>query len=313
MQKFPKIGHFREAFKTAKKRGYANLRYRGTVKLHGTHCDIVRHPDGEIRFQSRNNVVCGEYEVCGLVKFCQGVDWQPLFDKVQERTGHDGIIVLSGEFCGRNIQRGVALEQLEKFIMLYAVWLVNGDEKIWLDMTDYQDLKVPEMRVFNIMDYPTWEIIVNTSNPTTTIEQMEDLTMQVENECPVSKALGAVGLGEGIVWVCLSDPDPELTFKTKGDKHKVVNTKKLIEVDPEIIHMSTEFVERTVSENRLRQGLDYLSEQGLEHGRASTGQFVKWVLEDVMKEEGDLLDPKCFKNTQKMIKKEASKWFLTQV
>lgn len=321
MEKYPKIGHFKDALKVTKKKGYSRLKYRGTVKLHGTHCDIVCNKDGEIKYQSRNNIVYDEKEVCGLVRFLQDIDWNPLFEIVKDRTGHEGKIVISGEFCGRNIQKGVALEKLPKFVVLYGVWLVGEDNdqkyidencnRTWLDFADFKDLKVPEQRVFNILDYQTWEITIETTNPEPSRDLMEKLVEEVEKMCPVAKSLGVDGIGEGIVWNCLSDLDPHLTFKTKGAEHKVVNTKRLVEIDPEVVKLANEFVDRTVTENRLNQGLEYLLEQGLDHSNKNTGIFVKWVLDDVFNEEGDVCDPKCYKDTKKLIQKTASQWYLT--
>ena len=50
-----------------------------------------------------------------------------------------------------------------------------------------------------------------------------------------------------------------------------------------------EFVEKTVTENRLQQGIDKLREKGLEVDSKNTGEYIKWIMGDVFKEELDTL------------------------
>ena len=77
-----------------------------------------------------------------------------------------------------------------------------------------------------------------------------------------------------------------------------------------------EFVEAVVPPARLCQGLHWLRERGLPaQSKASTGEFVKLVLADVMKEEGDQLegwDGKLIKAAQNAVSATARVWFVAQ-
>ena len=46
----------------------ANLKFRGTVKLHGTHGDIV-YDHGEIYFQSRNTILTDKWDNQGMYEY----------------------------------------------------------------------------------------------------------------------------------------------------------------------------------------------------------------------------------------------------
>jgi hypothetical protein len=40
----------------------------------------------------------------------------------------------------------------------------------------------------------------------------------------------------------------------------------------------------------LNQGLEYLDEMGLEFSRKSTGDYLRWVFNDILNEESDTLE-----------------------
>ena len=77
--------------------------------------------------------------------------------------------------------------------------------------------------------------------------------------------------------------------KLKGDKHKV--SEKSIRTPEELQALEdvTKFVGSVVLEPRLAQGIDYLNELGIPVEIKSTGAYIKWVVQDVLKEEGDLI------------------------
>jgi hypothetical protein len=122
------------------------------------------------------------------------------------------------------------------------------------------------------------------------VNKLVAITEQVEAECPVGKNFGVSGVGEGVVWRCTDNPTSELWFKVKGEKHSVTKVKKLVEVDTVKLGSIVEFVERVVTDARVKQGIDYLSEQGLDLSRKSTGQFLSWFFADIMKEESDVME-----------------------
>ena len=50
-----------------------------------------------------------------------------------------------------------------------------------------------------------------------------------EKRCPAGAFFGVEGVGEGVVWRCITPgfQRPEFWFKVKGEKHSVTRVKKL--------------------------------------------------------------------------------------
>ena len=83
----------------------------------------------------------------------------------------------------------------------------------------------------------------------------------------------------------------------------------------EKINAVSDFVEYAVTDNRLKQGLEYLAEQKLENDVKNIGVFIKWLVSDVRKEKQETnshngLDEKIL---NKQLTVAARKWFLAQI
>ena len=104
--------------------------------------------------------------------------------------------------------------------------------------------------------------------------------------CSVASHFGVEGVGEGYVYTSVCG---RYKFKMKGSKHKV--SEKSIRTPEELQALEdvTNFVGSVVLEPRLAQGIDYLNELGIPVESKSTGAYIKWVVQDVLKEEGDLI------------------------
>lgn len=74
-----------------------------------------------------------------------------------------------------------------------------------------------------------------------------------------------------------------------GTFYKGSKVKTIAAVDLEKVATVDDFVDQTCTENRLKQGLDKLKEKGLEQTSQNTGEFIKWIMQDILKEEIDLL------------------------
>jgi len=84
------------------------LTFLGTIKLHGTHADIVLHSDGNIVIQSRHRILTIYSDNSGCAHFFENrrERLRLLFDSIN--TGFDETefpIVIAGEFCGKGIQK----------------------------------------------------------------------------------------------------------------------------------------------------------------------------------------------------------------
>ena len=95
-------------------------------------------------------------------------------------------------------------------------------------------------------------------------------------------------VGEGIVFECFNDGHRYI-FKSKGLKHSVSHVTKLASVDTEAVENVNAFIEYAVTENRLLQGIDKMKELGLPIEPKTTGDYLRWVYNDVVKEEADTM------------------------
>lgn len=267
------------------------LTYRGTVKLHGTNAAIGRRlvmdPSiDEIWFQSRERIITPAKDNMGFASKYYGQPLEKLlFDKLPE--GEE--VIVFGEWCGQGIQSTVGIGRLPKMFVVFDV-RIDG---VWQSKEVVQSVGCKELNIFNIYDYHTEEVDIDFAFPENIQNKLVDLTTKVADRCPVAHAFGVEGIGEGIVWRCISDSkyaDPGFMFKVKDERHATGagKVKVLAEVDAQAVADIKEFAELVVTESRCRQGIDKMRERGLELDRSCIGHFINWVFDDVVKEELDV-------------------------
>lgn len=145
-------------------------------------------------------------------------------------------------------------------------------------------------------------------------QEIKDITIAIENECPVGKYFGISGVGEGVVF---TDETRTYSFKSKSEKHSVSKVKTIANVDVEKIKKIQDFIEYSVTENRLNQGIEYLKEMNKKLDISSIGDFLRWLANDVLKEEQDVITENGLDNDLKAIMKSVSnkgrKWFMDKI
>lgn len=321
MKKYSSIEQFRNVIREVKARhdykgkdeegkaiyqhteNYPTLKFKGTVKLHGTNAGIVKYSDGRIEFQSRERVLSLEEDNANFMSEMMKIDLSFLFSNIQ----FNDYCAVYGEWCGGNIQKGVAINGLPKMFVIFGI---KADDN-WLDLPLY--LHDNQNNIYNVNQFKTYEIDIDFNNPELVQNKIIEMTIAVEECCPVGKYFNKEGVGEGIVFTCTTNQD--LKFKSKGEKHSVTKVKKLNPIDTEVMNSINEFVESAVTENRLEQGITFFNENNIEVDAKNTGQFLSWVVRDVLKEENDTivnnnLDEKKVKNA---IVTKARIWFLNKI
>lgn len=269
--------------------------FRGTVKLHGTNSGVTF--GDQLVPQSRNRELTVENDNMGFAQFVAERkealrDLEQMLRRVH-RIDSDKELVLYGEWVGPGIQNGMATNKLpEKQWVLFGAATVAEDESL-----EYVDILGPlqdqylKSQIHSVYDVKTWEITVDFSSDESkeaAVAYFERVTQEVEDKCPWGERFGIEGMGEGIVWVPTGEHwgNSDLYWKSKGDKHKEVKRAKRNRpsLDPEVLKSVEQFVEFSVTEARLNKGLDYLAEMGKPLEQKSTGDFLKWVGQDVKRE-----------------------------
>lgn len=259
---------------------YPTLNFKGTIKIHGTNSGIVLYKDGHIEYQSRERVISLTSDNAKFMLCMSIVDVKKLFEGI-EFNDH---VALYGEWCGGSIQKGMAISGLPNMWVLFALKV----DDVYKDFSKYSHIKMEEHRIFNIYQFENYSIDIDFENPEIAQNKIIDMTLKVENECPVGKYFGKSGIGEGIVFECITD-DSRYIFKSKGEKHSVSKVKTISPIDVEAIADMKEFVEYAVTENRMKQGIDKMVELGNPLDMKTTGDYLRWVYNDIVKEESDVL------------------------
>ena len=275
-QKFPSIEQFRTVIKYVNKYlpEVTTLKYKGTVKLHGTNAAIGVLKDGTVYFQSRNSIITPENDNAGFATFMKHFE-------IQIRNAFhnpEKDVIEYGEWCGGNIQKGVGINGLNKmFVLFNPIEIPNP---------------VLELPIYSVHDFPTWETEIDFRDPEKIVPYLTEITEAVEAKCPVAAFFNQEGVGEGVVWKPSKLPwadDTSLVFKVKGEKHASSKVKTLIPLTPEQMEQHNKinnFVDYVITPNRVEQAIKEVKAES----RKDTGNILKWVMQDVIKEESDTME-----------------------
>lgn len=325
MIKFPSIDQFRSVIKRVKDRAKQEdgkfselpiLKFFGTVKMHGTNASIVQYrKDMYPVFQSREQEITPLKDNAGFATaMSTDILYQDtflIFDTIRNILKIDAgtPVTIYGEWCGGNIQSGIALNSLPKMFVVFSIRVGADEDTKWFRADSNEFREVEEFIPFyTINTFMTYEVEVDFEFPEVAQNLFVKFTKAVEEECPVGMFFNVKGIGEGIVWHC-STPGYEssdFVFKTKGDKHSASKVKVIAAVDVERVEGIKALVETIVTENRMLQ----MSED-IEFDIINTGTFVKKVIADSVKEELDTIVQNGFevKEFAKYASTKASAWF----
>jgi hypothetical protein len=331
MIKYPSIEQFRNVIRTVKiqhdykgkdEQGesiykhdspYPTLKFKGTVKLHGTNAAIVKYKDGTIKFQSRENELSLIQDNAGFALYMSNVK---NLDQLFEGTEFfEEYVAVYGEWCGGNIQKGVVINGLPKMFVIFGlkidgVWYeVDGCDPYLIQIYWVEGWN--KQNIYHINQFQTYSMDIDFNNPELAQNKLIEITEKVEQECPVGKYFGQKGIGEGVVWSHLKNNGELLIFKVKGEKHSVSKVTKLASIDTELLKNMQEFVDLAIQEPRLLQSIEKLKELGKELTEKSTGDFLRWIINDVIKEEEDTIIKNQFdiKKLNPIISKKAREWY----
>lgn len=283
---------------------YPTHDFHGTVKLHGTNGSVVKYSDNHYEFQSRQKILSAEgpdnyrFREKMLTK-----PYQLLFEDIEFKE----YCAVFGEWCGRGVQQGVGISSCDQMFVVFAIKV--DDHYIQLPDNFIGDT-LHEAAIYSILQFKRFTIRIDFNFPQASQNTLHQLTMEVEEECPVARYFGVEGgIGEGIVW---KRRGASHRFKTKGPKHASTKVTTIAKVDEERLQTIATFIEYAVTENRLNQGLDFLRGEGLPMTSRSTGAYLRWVVGDVLKEETETMEANGFTSRDiggALSKKAKEFWF----
>ena len=335
--KFPSIDQFRTVVKNIKSsseyigkdangepmynsvKTKPTLTFKGTVKLHGTNAAVCYTNCVGLWVQSRENIIeSGKNDNAGCASAVEQnkSQWLKIIAELAKRYSIDldqNIISIYYEWAGKGIQKGVAISELDKAAYIFSYFRVtpHNAEKpsIWLSTNNIND---KENNIFNIEDFKTYSIKIDFNEPERIQNDLNILTLEVEDECPVANALGIKGVGEGIVWEAIYE-DTKYTFKVKGEKHSKSPVKTLNPVDLEKLDKIDKCVEQITSTTRFNQALTEVF--GIDFEKTidikKIGDYLRWVGQDTIKEEADIIAEHGFepKDVMGKVQQKAKMYF----
>lgn len=304
--------------------GRNTVTYRGKVKLHGTNAGIYFRA-GRFTAQSRTAVITPTSDNMGFAKW------------VDERTDAlaeaykrmDSDMVIFGEWCGANVQRGVALSQLkERIFAAFAAYKISArGEPTDALVTSPEELAglvggIPGAYVLpwygDTFDVP-WLDPAEELEPI--VARINDVVADVETVDPwVRDTFGVEGTGEGLVYYPISHGGREnftnMSFKAKGKKHKTVEGAPA-QVKPSKAEGAEAFATLVLTEARLEQGARAVIRGGgeLTFDMKLMGPFIAWVTGDVQKEcEAELeASSLTWKAVSREVVDAAKKWYVSKI
>lgn len=297
---FPNIESFFNIVKYAQSIQQPPITYQAKIKLHGTNAGItVIH--NQVFPQSRNSLLTPQDDNAGFAKW---VDTN-YFGKLPDCT-------IFGEWCGPGIMKGTAINKIPHKI--FAVFAVKINTTYLLDPSQIVDFlpKSPPHDLY-ILPWHGDPFVVDFTKKSTLKKIAADLSnivADLENRDPwVQQTFNVEGTAEGLVFYPHHAVFDLFVFKAKGEKHKVVHTKQIVQIDPEIAQSIDEFVDLFVTVPRLEQGLNEIPLD-----IKNTGRFVQWLSLDVKKESSlELLNSNLsWKQVENAIITKARTWFINK-
>ena len=307
----------------------AAIHYGTKIKLHGTNAAVRVTLDNEVYAQSRSRDITPDSDNAGFanwVSITHDVWAFPPQPKWLMDLGYRGDVIYYGEWAGKGIQKGDAVCQLEdKYFFVYAVYDEQSDTMI-VD-PDMIEQIIPDLDQIVVLPWDVcWTVPLDFNNAEACENFGKMLTHYAEEvgeQDPfIYGIFGIEGPGEGIVVTPMCNPgdDPSkvgtvdaywynrMIFKVKAERHAVKqgqSGKKDIVV-PEGV---PEFVETFVTPARCEQGLSEVGGVALPE---KTGDFMKWLGQDVKKEsELELSDMGLeWKDVSKHVGLAARTWWL---
>lgn len=288
---------------------YPTIKIKGTVKLHGTNAGIGRNST-EIWAQSRDRLIVVGNDNAGFAGYLETKKqfYMDLIDGIAIENNIDLNVYnihIYGEWAGRGVPGGTAgIRLFPKALYLFGIKVSKPNDEsfknYWLDSSG---IRSHENGLYNIKDFPIFELEVDVKKAKFAVTQLHDLTMEVEGDCPVSrwlytnlpkeiieeysKDLYEELIGEGIVWE-VDFRGEKLQFKTKGDRHSPKSKVRTVKTaDLEKMTKVRQIAEQVTPGWRLEQFLNSTFDlaNGGELSTKLIGPYITAVMKDVYKEE----------------------------
>lgn len=273
-----------------------------TIKTHGTNASVVLSPKNDVYAQSKANVLKLTEDNAGFANYVdQHSDtFFSLLDNIRNNVVtntlllDDTYVTVYGEWIGKGIQKGCAIHQIEhKTFIVFGIKITIDNESTWVDYSKIEEL-VPSntnINLFNIFNFKTYNISLDLNDIGQSIHVLNEIMLEIEDECPVGNYFGFKGIGEGLVGYFKYDGETH-RFKVKGLAHGKAEKASRIKMpltpeQLELLSNKKRVAETVTPQWRLEQGLSEVFDliNGGELTNQKIGDYIKWVINDIVKED----------------------------
>lgn len=272
--------------------------FRGTIKTHGTFAAFLYNEESGHWIQSKEKIITPVSDNAGFAFYAESKKeiFIDLIKSLAESHVIDlksNTIMLGMEWAGKGIQKSVGISEIDKSAFIFSHAKVSpfdqNKSSYWISTNKIDSI---DDRIYNIENFKTFSIEVDFNKPELSQNKIIELTIDVENECPLAKEFGFIGIGEGIVFSHLNEDGSRLIFKSKGEKHSAKSKVKTLKpVDDEKVNKCIQIAEQVTPSWRLSQMItetfDTLNGGVLD--RSGLGNYIKAVMNDIIKEESDII------------------------
>lgn len=300
--------------------------YRGKIKLDGTNAGVRIEPDGRVVAQSRTTDITVTNDNCGFAAWV--LQNEEYFRGLQSPVG--GTVVIYGEWCGKGIQKGCAIQQVSgRYFVVFAIQETQGEETRLL-VEPYRIMyasfaKGTAPEAVHILPWATEEFTIDFADQAdleAKANEINELVLKLEPcDLWVKEVFGVEGVCEGLVYYPITeavrdgsmekrDAITRPMFKAKGEKHRVKVAKTAVQVDPDVLASIEEFVSAFVTEPRCEQGVTNSGAIEMKN----VGSFLKWLCVDVEKESKAELEASGleWKQVSTAVQRAARDWYLAK-
>jgi hypothetical protein len=274
------------------------ITFEATPKIHGSNLGITfKKSTQELWCQSRNKIITPSDDLFGFANYIASIKSALIeeLNKVELPENKD-VLVIWGEWAGEGINKNVAITKVPKQFYIFESAVGDSNTSLpYLELFIFDLLPFNKFKFYDVKNFFYAEITTDFSDEVS-IRMLQEIlnnwTNAIETTCPVAKAFGITGIGEGVVLREKSTPPlSAFRLKSKGEKHSVNAPKVTNSLAPDVLAGYNEFATYAVTKARIEQALTVLQ---VDLDIRNTGKVLSWVLSDVEKEEQDTLESNGF-------------------
>lgn len=261
--------------------------FANKILVHNSNMAVC-YSQGELWVQGRKHIRTLLGDQNGMAAFVESTKehWLELIIQLQVKYDIDcnnNTLVLDMEWAGSSIQKGnAACSGTDKaaYLFDYARIVTNNTNEIVYISTEGYDQR--EAKIYNMKSFGNYSITLDFNRPTECEAALKQMAESVEANSPIAAYFNKPdNVGEGVYLIGFHE-GTMYRLKAKGEKHggkpKEPRQSKLTDEQSEHLQATAD---KLTPVWRINQAITELNATELKH----TGEVIKWVLADIVKEE----------------------------